>query len=257
MTENIDKKNKLDAIMARLRVTYIQELPERVTSLEELVLKLEETEVFAEIYQKLFREVHSLKGSGGTYGFPIITTICHQMEDVLKEIGESHKNLSQGHIDTLLQYIDLFRQVPVHLESGDTELSGIESELNKLKSKVLGGSYRCLLVEGSVTTQTMVSLVLNDEQIEISHASNGIDALERLLQEKFDLLITAMATGSLNGKALIAATRLSDSVNAGIPAILLTTSEATSVTDMISANVTINKGPDMPSSLLQACRDLL
>lgn len=243
--------------MARLRVTYMDELPDRIASLEELVLKLEKSDDFIEVYQKLFREVHSLKGSGGTYGFPVITTICHQMEDWLKEVGESKTNLSQQIIDTLLQYIDLFRQVPLLYASGDIQLLKLESDLNQLKDHVMDGNYRCLLVEGSVTTRKMVSLVLEDDQAELSYADNGFDALQRLLQEEFDLLITGMATGSLNGKALIAALRLSDSMNSKIPVILLTTSDEDREINSLSADIIIRKGPEMPSYLLDACQKLL
>lgn len=243
--------------MAKLRVTFMQELPERVTNLEELVLKLESGENFADVYQKLFRDVHSLKGSGGTYGYPVITTVCHKMEDLLKEESETNLSFSQSIIDGLLQYIDLLQQVPVRYQEGDTDLAGIVTALNNLQDSTLGESYRCLVVEGSATTQKMVSLVLGEEQVEISLANNGFEALERLLQEKFDLLITGIAIGNLNGKALIAATRLSDSVNANIPAILITSSETDSQVTSHTADVVINKGPEMPPALLEAVHKLL
>ena len=257
MTDITDKKSKLDAVMARLRVTYIDELPERISSLEELVLNLEHSNDFVDNYQKLFRDVHSLKGSGGTFGFPIITTICHQMEDLLKEVGEKTTHLSQNNIDALLKYIDLFHQVPVRYQSGDTSLLEVEASLNKLQDSTFAGRRRCLLVEGSVTTQKMVSLVLENEQADISLADDGVEALQRLLHEDFDLLITGMVTGDLNGMALIAATRLSDSANSNIPAILLTTSETNTDAASLSANIIIRKGPDMPTSLLEAYRHLL
>ena len=53
MTNNMDKKSKLDAVMARLRVTYMDELPDRIASMEELVLKLEKSDGFTEVYQKV------------------------------------------------------------------------------------------------------------------------------------------------------------------------------------------------------------
>lgn len=257
MTNKADKKSKLDAVMAKLRVTYMQELPDRVAGLEEQVLQLEQDEGFADVYQKLFREVHSLKGSGGTYGFTVITTICHQLEDLLKEESEVSQSFSQEIIDGLLQYIDLLRQVPECYQSGDTELAAVKANLSNLQDTVLAGDYRCLVVEGSTTTQKMVSLVLADEQVEISFASDGFEALERLLQEEFDLLITSMATGQLNGKALIAATRLSDSVNANIPTILLTTSETSLDVVSYTADEVISKGPEMPVSLIETFHKLL
>ena len=257
MTDKTDKKIKLDAIMAKLKVTYMQEFPDKIAGMEELVLELEHSSSFTESYQKLFRDVHSMKGSGGTFGFSIITTICHQMEDLLKEEGEENLSFSQASIDGLLKYIDLLQKIPADYHSGDTNLTGIQAALNNLKATRVGNIPRCLVVEGSATTQTMVSLVLAEEEVEISLADSGYQALERLLQEEFDLLITGMAIGELNGKALIAAIRLSDSANADIPAILLTSSDTSPDIVPLSANTVIHKGPDMPVSLLEAYHKLV
>lgn len=244
-------------IMAQLRVTFLQELPERVENLESMILALKGSNDVTLIYEDLLRNVHSLKGSGGTYGYPVITTICHQMEDMLKEVSDNNLSFDRESTDKLLRYIDLLSQIPACNESGDTGLTTIESDLHKLQDSVKTGCHRCLVVEGSVTTVKMVSVILSQSKVEISHATNGYEALERLLQEKFDLLITGMAIGSLNGKALIAATRLSDSINANIPTILLTASDMSADTSLVPADIVINKGPDMPQALLEAYRKLL
>ena len=257
MTDKTDKKIKLDAIMAKLKVTYMQEFPDKIAGMEELVLDLENSSRFVESYQKLFRDVHSMKGSGGTFGFSIITTICHQMEDLLKEEGEENLSFSSASIDGLLKYTDLLQKIPECYHSGDTNLASIQEALNNLKETRVGNIPRCLVVEGSATTQTMVSLVLAEEEVEISLADSGYQALERLLQEEFDLLITGMAIGELNGKALIAAMRLSDSANADIPVILLTSSDTSPDIVPLSANTVIHKGPDMPASLLEAYHKLV
>ena len=54
MTDKTDKKIKLDAIMAKLKVTYMQEFPDKIAGMEELVLDLENSSRFVESYQKLF-----------------------------------------------------------------------------------------------------------------------------------------------------------------------------------------------------------
>lgn len=235
----------------------MQELPHRVAGLEELVLKLEHDESLIDVYQQLFREVHSLKGSGGTHGFPVITTICHQIEDLLKDANDTEAGFGRDRTDAILNYVDLLSQASVRYQSGDSNLEEIKASLHSLQHSALDGHCRCLVVEGSATTLEIISLALADEKVEISHASNGLMALERLLQEKFDLLITSVAIGNLNGKALIAAMRLSDSANASTPAILLTSSETTKDVASLSANTVIRKGQDMPASLLVAFGELL
>lgn len=257
MTDNTDKNSKYEATMARLRESYIQDLPERFSKLEEQVLVLEQGGDIIEAYDKLFRDVHSLKGSGGTYGFPVITNICHLLEDVLKENSEVDKGFTQEVIDSLLKYVDLLHQFPACYQAGEAELARLQTALNDMQGGLGDGGLRCLIVEGSETTRTMISLVLGEEQVELSLVNTGIEALERLLQEPFDMLITGMAIGTLNGKALIAATRLSDSVNAAIPAILLTSSGADSDASSPAADVVLEKGPATPLELLESFRKLV
>ena len=126
MTDKIDKQSKYDATMARLRNAYMLELPERFITMEELVLVLEQGGDINEAYDKLFRDVHSLKGSGGTYGFPLITSICHQIEDDLREKNEADSCFAQDVIDRLLKYIDLLRQFPDCFNAGEAELARLQ-----------------------------------------------------------------------------------------------------------------------------------
>lgn len=59
-------------------------------------------------------------------------------------------------------------------------------------------------------------------EAQLTIESNGMAALERLLREKFDFLVTTYEVGKLNGIALIAAIKLTRGINRDIKTILLT-----------------------------------
>jgi len=65
-------------LLAGMRDDFIRELPERCDLIEESVLAMGQDPAGA--LDDLFCHVHSLKGSGGTFGVPLITRICHQFE---------------------------------------------------------------------------------------------------------------------------------------------------------------------------------
>jgi chemotaxis protein histidine kinase CheA len=66
---------EFELLMAELLAEFLDELPRRCNDLEQAVLSLENQSPGA--FDELFRQVHSLKGTGGGVGIPIITTICH------------------------------------------------------------------------------------------------------------------------------------------------------------------------------------
>jgi chemotaxis protein histidine kinase CheA len=77
----------IQALLHQLKLTYIGELPDRFDHIGNQILSLEQKGYSQEHYNELFRQVHSLKGSGGTHELHIITSICHLMEDYLRVTG--------------------------------------------------------------------------------------------------------------------------------------------------------------------------
>jgi chemotaxis protein histidine kinase CheA len=60
--------NAIQTPLLQLKQNYIAELPDRFHRLEELLFQIERDGYTPEIYNDLFRQVHSLTGSGGTHG---------------------------------------------------------------------------------------------------------------------------------------------------------------------------------------------
>ena len=70
--------------------TYRQEAMELLSEVEEAILDIEQDSGNAEHVNRLFRAIHTIKGSGAMFGFDDIAEFTHHAETVLIE-GKSYR----------------------------------------------------------------------------------------------------------------------------------------------------------------------
>lgn len=210
----------LQLLLKQLREQFLQELPERLDEIEALVLAFEGEGLTRDRYQDLYRRVHSLKGSGGTQGVYDITTVCHQMEDVLGQC-EGRSKVDSALAQRLLGHVDLLRAV-VDSPDPTQSLQDLQARLAALRPLPPQKLYRALLVDDTRLFRGLCQAVLEEAGVQTRVCSDGYQALMPVLREPFDLILTAAEAQILSGPALIAAAKLSSAVNRKTPCILLT-----------------------------------
>lgn len=213
------------AMLRQLRESYLAELDEKLGGIESDLLALERTERFAEVFERAYRKVHSLKGSAGTYGLPIITKICHQLEEHLNLFSSSVSKLTREVLDRCLAHVDLMRKARAQAMAGGEHFNDIEDELYTLRTLLLGDRYSVLIVETSKVNIKLCNEIMKRYPVHVTVLDSGYQALELLLQQKYHLLISGLEVKVLNGLALIAAVRMSARGNQDIQAIMLTSSK--------------------------------
>jgi CheY-like chemotaxis protein len=244
-------------LLDQLRVGFVAELPDRLEELEELVLKLNQEKTFQETFETLYRKTHSLKGSAGTFGLPVITQICHQNEECLNHIAGQFHNVNDEFMDNCLAYVDLMRQALDDAQRADGSPSQVEASLAKLRSYLQSERCHGLIVESLKVNTNLYLGVLKSLPIQFSIADNGYQALERLLQQHFDVVITGMELPMLNGAALIAATRLNGRGNRDIKSILITSGDVTHLPESIAPSYVVRRDQHMTERLRQAVREII
>lgn len=217
----MDKKSFKLQMLAELKKSFIETLPERIAGFESQILALEKNQDFTRQYEELYRGIHSLKGSGGTHGIPVLTSICHQFEDFLNLSIIDDKIVNPNGIKGCLEYIDLLHHA-VELLQKDADVSPLNSEISELYQRHFPKQLNALLVEPSKLYSQICQQILMDKNIRVTECSNGFQALERLLTQHFDVLVTSMETPMLNGLALIQAIRYANNENSQLNTILLT-----------------------------------
>lgn len=243
------------ALLAKMRDEFLLELQERCDLLDELIIGLEKSPDNRGVFDELYRAVHSLKGSGGTHGLNIITTICHQLENLLTE-ADSKKTFGEIFTSRALSYVDLIRRVDSPVLQDKSGFAKLEADLEALRLSCLGRRQSVLIVESSKLMSGLYQEALAALPMQFSVESNGMTGLSRMLHESYDLVIVGRELKELNGVALIAALRMSHTRNQEIPAILIS-SKNDPIPEFIVFDANIARDKAMAKNLLSAVKHIL
>jgi len=205
-------------LLAQLHQGFLDDLPARIDKIEAEIMSSHD----ADTYDELFRMVHSLKGSAGTYNFYEISNIAHGMEDVMMALMQKQQFSASSTVQILLKFIDLLRSTTESFIDSKSAPLDLEERLAKLRQQVFAEKLKILVVEPSKLYASLIGHSLEKLSIDFTFVSDGFQALENLLINQYDLVISALETPRLNGDALAAALRLVRNSNKDIEVILVT-----------------------------------
>src|SRR5262245_28996633 len=104
--------------ITQFRQVFFEESMEGLEAMESGLLQLEEGTLAEEIINTIFRAAHTIKGSGGTFGFQELTSFTHVLESLLDEMRSGRRLVTQDAISLLLQAVDVLRGMLVALQAG-------------------------------------------------------------------------------------------------------------------------------------------
>lgn len=238
-------------LLAEMQADFVDELPDRCNRLEQGVMALENKESGA--FDELYRQIHSLKGSGGMFGIAIITTICHQFESF---ISEANKRFTRKSASTALAYVDLLRRTIAPSGRDTAGVAAIEQALEQMRLLSLSGRSTVLLVEPSDTLRRLFKDVFADPSIQLLTMESGMACLERMLHEPFDLVVMSRELPDLNAIAVVAALRESRCRNANIPVILIS-SNPTPVPKHLAIHAIVRRDTQLMPTLTRNVSEIL
>ena len=244
-------------LLEQLRAAFVAELPERADVMESLVLRLEQQAERTEIFDELYRRVHSLKGSAGTHGVPIISSVCHHLEDHLNVVADTLDSIDAKFADLCLRHVDLVRHAVTQLESDDNNWAFIEEQLEVLRQAQLQNRRSALVVESSPFMMSLCTEALRGLPVRLSTEIDGLAALARLLAERFDFLITGRSLKTLNAAALVRALRASESANRTIKVIMLTSSGTEELPSGSEPDYVVQRTATLQADLRKSASELL
>ena len=218
-----DGMDKFQQLLREMRNGFLAEVPERCEHIEELLLVLEASPDDRESFNELYRNVHSLKGSGGTHGLVVITNICHHLENILARFDEN--GLNGDAISLALAHVDLLRRVAVRARDEEDDFADIHTELAELQPSTKQTRRSVLIAESSAMMAKLCQKALAGEQVQLTVVQDGLSALQHLTRDRYDLLVLGRELAQLNGIAVVAALRASNGSNSQLPVILLTSNE--------------------------------
>jgi HPt (histidine-containing phosphotransfer) domain-containing protein/CheY-like chemotaxis protein len=219
--------NSVADILEHLRESFLDEMPARIIKIEEEIMSSKD----ADTYDELFRMVHSLKGSAGSYNFHELTKIAHAMEDVMHLLMQENDFGTASTVDLLLKFIDILRDTTDSLIESKSSPLDIDERLGALRDLVFKERINILVVEPSKLYASLIEYSLQSLSVNFTFKEDGFPALDSLLLNKYDLLITSLECPRLNGDALIAALRLVNNFNKKIKVILVSSRDKDKITN--------------------------
>lgn len=256
-TNQANSNVDIEKMLLELRLGYIAELPSRLEEVEQIVLNLKQTDSFTDDYQSIYRHIHSIKGSAGTHGLHIISSVCHVLEDKVIEVEGNPSLITDEFIDSVLGFIDLLRTTLDLINSKVEDFAEVEAELERLSGKGSEYEYKVLLIMASVLHRKMITSAFEKYRVKFRFETNGYDALGLLLKEPYDILVTNMEVSDLQGLPIISALRMSHSRNKDIPSILLTSGKLQTYGRSIDPNYVIKKDADLMENLELAAGNIV
>jgi len=244
-------------MLAELRDGFIAELPSRLEEVEDLILTLKTSANFSDDFQTLYRHIHSIKGSAGTHGLHIISTVCHAFEDLIIEAEGNQNYLTEKHISKWLKYIDLIRSILDLIDDTDEDFASIEYELATLSGKGTDYEFRGLMVMSSELHRKLCQTAFENHPVKFRYVTSGYDALGLLLKEPYDLMITNMEVADMQGLSVISALRLTNNRNSRIPTLLLTSADVEHYHKDIDPDYVIKKDSALMEQLNVAADEIV
>lgn len=106
---------------------FLEEAEEQLELLEQLLLKLEERGE-PEIIDGIFRVAHTLKGSAACVGLQEVSSLAHELENLLDKLCKGEVSLSTRVCDVLLKGRDTLRMLVRNASNGQSETALVEAK---------------------------------------------------------------------------------------------------------------------------------
>jgi CheY-like chemotaxis protein/chemotaxis signal transduction protein len=151
----------------------------------------------------------------------LVDVLVSQEEIVVKGLGEYLRGvkhvagatiLGGGEVAVILNPADLIASA-----KGFT-IAGVEKEIKKFQAAHI------LVVDDSYTTRELEKTILESFGYEVETSVDGVDALEKIKKNPFDLILTDVQMPKMNGFELTVALKRDEKFQ-GVPVVILTSLE--------------------------------
>ena len=153
----------------RAREEFTSEAEELLDTLSRDLVEFESqgTSVRPELVNKIFREVHSLKGLAGMLGFADISELSHSLEDMLDKLRMGKIEITKDLIDLLYDSIDSLNRLVISINdpslSGLVDMTGLTTRIHQIITKQPARAADDPFAELTLDEQTRKSLTEYEE----------------------------------------------------------------------------------------------
>jgi two-component system chemotaxis sensor kinase CheA len=111
---------------------FLAETTELLEKLDDDLVSLEKNADDAELMNRIFRSIHTVKGASSFLGFDLLVKVTHKTEDVLNRLRKGELTVNPEIMDVILEAVDLVKTLVADIKGGDIVERDIESTIEKL-----------------------------------------------------------------------------------------------------------------------------
>ena len=129
---------------------FINESRDLTEEASSALVELESAPQDAELLNRIFRAVHTIKGSAGLFDYPALTRLIHAAEDVMDAAREGGLRMDPAIVDKLLAALDTLEAWLGELETSEelTATESHETQIRELRALVDAGEAPAAAAEG-------------------------------------------------------------------------------------------------------------
>ena len=115
--------------MDDLIVEFLTETNENLGELDIALLQLEQNPTDKDLLGKIFRVMHTIKGTSGFLNLPRLGSVAHKSEDLLGLFRDQKLTANSAYISLILEALDRIKMIMLTLESTGKEPDGDDQDL--------------------------------------------------------------------------------------------------------------------------------
>jgi two-component system chemotaxis sensor kinase CheA len=119
----------------QFKQSFREEAREILSDLEAALLELNESHEDMELIGRVFRDLHTIKGSGSMFGFEQLASFTHNLENAFDEVRNGRLPINSELIDLTLSALDQMHAMLEEETTADAECAQILTKLQGLTEK--------------------------------------------------------------------------------------------------------------------------
>jgi len=194
-------QTEVDAILARLQVEFVENTRDQLDEIETRIDWLDSgREISADDLYDVQRNIHNIKGQGGTFGYSLVGRVAHLFEDYLENVG----GVNAENIKDLRTYIETMTSLLVSgenytLHQTEELLRALPMGRTKSFSSQETHDVEVLLVMPRGLQRRLVASELMSCGFHVNRAYNSMEALSYALDIAPDIVFANYDMAPFNG----------------------------------------------------------
>jgi len=119
---------------------FLEELEEKIQSINDNVLILERDGGSPEVIQEIFRAAHTIKGSSGVMGYEKMARLTHEIENLFDRLRQGTMEVTTHLVDVLFEALDTLKMLKDEItgEGGEVAVDEITAKIRACQVKTGG-----------------------------------------------------------------------------------------------------------------------